>query len=140
MRSLLRIKELHDTVRTQAAQLADWSRTLERRVDEQLAQLDRLGRLKRFFSPQLAELIVSGTADDPLRSHRREITVVFLDLRGFTAFAETAEPEELMSVLREYHAEAEVEELVDAEKVGELSLKGCLRPVPAFSLLRLRPA
>src|SRR5204863_2653812 len=58
-----------------------------------------------FFSPQLAEMIVSGDAEDPLRSHRREITVVFLDLRGFTAFAETAEPEEVMGVLREYHAQ-----------------------------------
>src|SRR5207237_8825973 len=60
---------------------------------------------KRFFSPHLAELIVAGGAEDPLRSHRREVTVVFLDLRGFTAFAETAEPEEVMGVLREYHAE-----------------------------------
>ena len=65
--------------------------------------MERLGRLKRFFSPQLAELIVAGGADDPLRTHRREITVVFLDLRGFTGFAETAEPEEVMGVLREYH-------------------------------------
>jgi adenylate cyclase len=98
VKSLLRIKVLHD-------ELAEWNRTLERRVEQQLAQLDRLERLKRFFSPQLAELIVSGGAEDPLRSHRREITVVFLDLRGFTAFAETAEPEEVMGVLREYHAE-----------------------------------
>jgi class 3 adenylate cyclase len=65
----------------------------------------QLERLKRFFSPQLAEAIVTGGADDPLQSHRRQVTVVFLDLRGFTAFAETAEPEELMTVLREYHAE-----------------------------------
>ncbi len=67
--------------------------------------VERLGRLKRFFSPQLAEAIVLGGADDPLRTHRREITVVFLDLRGFTAFAETAEPEEVMGVLRDYHRE-----------------------------------
>jgi class 3 adenylate cyclase len=67
--------------------------------------VEQLGRLKRFFSPQLAELIIRGGADDPLKTHRREITVVFLDLRGFTAFAETSEPEELMGVLREYHAE-----------------------------------
>ena len=67
--------------------------------------VEQLGRLKRFFSPQLAELIVQGGADDPLKTHRREVTVVFLDLRGFTAFAETSEPEELMEVLREYHAE-----------------------------------
>jgi adenylate cyclase len=97
VKSLLRIKVLHD-------ELADWNRTLEQRVEQQLAQLDRLERLKRFFSPQLAELIVSGETEDPLKSHRREITVVFLDLRGFTAFAETSEPEEVMGVLREYHA------------------------------------
>jgi class 3 adenylate cyclase/CheY-like chemotaxis protein len=105
VRSLLRIKTLYDTIQAQAAQLADWNRTLERRVEEQVAQLDRLSRLKRFFSPQLAELIVAGGAEDPLRTHRRDVTVVFLDLRGFTAFAETAEPEEVMGVLREYHAE-----------------------------------
>ena len=86
-------------------ELVEWNRTLERRVEEKVAEIERLGRLKRFFSPQLAELIVAGGADDPLRSHRREVTVVFLDLRGFTAFAETAEPEEVMGVLREYHAE-----------------------------------
>jgi adenylate cyclase len=70
-----------------------------------VAQLEQLSRLKRFFSPQLAELIVAGGAEDPLKTHRREITVVFLDLRGFTAFAETAEPEELMGLLAEYHRE-----------------------------------
>ncbi len=112
VKSMLRIKALHDTVQeqtvrleAQAAQLADWNKTLEQRVQEQVAQLERLGRLKRFFSPHLAEAIVAGGAEDPLRTHRREVTVVFLDLRGFTAFAETAEPEEVMGVLREYHAE-----------------------------------
>ena len=98
VRSLLRIKALHD-------ELTEWNKTLERRVEEQVAQLERLDRLKRFFSPQLAEMIVSGDAEDPLKSHRREITVVFLDLRGFTSFAETSEPEEVMGVLREYHGE-----------------------------------
>jgi adenylate cyclase len=97
VRSLLRVKTLWD-------QVAELNRTLESRVAEQVAQLDRLGRLRRFFSKQLAEAILGGGADDPLKSHRREITVVFLDLRGFTAFAETAEPEEVMGVLREYHA------------------------------------
>jgi class 3 adenylate cyclase len=96
--------QLFDTVQTLAAQLSEWNKTLEQRVQEQLAQLERLGRLKRFFSPQLAELIVSGAAEDPLQTHRREITVVFLDLRGFTAFAEVSEPEAVMGVLREYHA------------------------------------
>jgi class 3 adenylate cyclase len=106
VRSLLRIKHLYDTVDDLARQLAETNRTLEARVTEQVAQLERLSRLKRFFAADLAELIVAGDADDPLKSHRREITVVFLDLRGFTAFAETAEPEEVMNVLREYHAEA----------------------------------
>jgi len=91
-------KRLHD-------ELLKWNRTLEQRVRDKVAEVERLGRLKRFFSPHLAELIVAGGAEDPLKTHRREITVVFLDLRGFTAFAETAEPEEVMEVLREYHAE-----------------------------------
>ena len=103
VRSMLRIKRLHDTVETLAAEVKEWNASLERRVAEQVGELERVGRLRRFFSPQLAELIVSGGADDPLKSHRREITVVFLDLRGFTAFAEVAEPEEVMGVLREYH-------------------------------------
>jgi class 3 adenylate cyclase len=104
VRSLLRIKELHDKVQSQAAELADWNRLLVERVAEQVRQIDRLARLKRFFSPKLAELIVSGGAQDPLVPHRREVTVVFLDLRGFTAFAESVAPEKVMSVLREYHA------------------------------------
>jgi adenylate cyclase len=103
VRSMLRIKRLHDTVETLAAEVKDWNTSLERRVAEQVGELERVGRLRRFFSPQLAELIVKGGTDDPLKSHRREITVVFLDLRGFTAFAEVAEPEEVMAVLREYH-------------------------------------
>jgi adenylate cyclase len=89
-------KRLHD-------QLIEWNQTLEQRVREKVAEVERLGRLKRFFSPHLAELIVAGGAEDPLKTHRREITVVFLDLRGFSTFAETTEPEEVMSVLHEYH-------------------------------------
>jgi class 3 adenylate cyclase len=109
-KSMLRIKALHDTVLEQAArleeqsaQLAEWNRTLEQKVAEQLAELERVGRLKRFLSPQLAELIVSKGDEEFLESHRREITVLFCDLRGFTAFSETGEPEEVMEVLREYH-------------------------------------
>ena len=105
VRSLLRIKSLYDEVERQKAELAEWNRTLEQRVADGVAQLERMGRMKRFFSPQIADLILTGGTDDPLRSHRREITVVFLDLRGFTAFTETADPEEVMGVLREYHAE-----------------------------------
>ena len=104
VKSMLRIKQLHDTVQALAEERAEWNRTLERRVAEQVDQLEQLGRLRRFFSPQLAELIVTGGTVDPLQTHRREITVVFVDLVGFTAFAETAEPEELMGMLREYHA------------------------------------
>ncbi len=90
-------KHLHD-------QMVAWNQTLEQRVREKVAEVERLGRLKRFFSPHLAELIVAGGAEDPLKTHRRQITVVFLDLRGFSTFAETTEPEEVMSVLHEYHA------------------------------------
>jgi adenylate cyclase len=98
-------KRLRDRDAQHVKELAEWNRTLEERVAEQVALVDRLGRLKRFFSPQLAELIVAGGTDDPLKTHRRDITVCFLDLRGFTAFAENVEPEEVMGVLREYHAE-----------------------------------
>jgi adenylate cyclase len=103
VRSLLRIKRLYETVETQRAELAKWTETLEQRVHDEVEKSERLGRLKRFFSPQLADLIVAGGADDPLVSHRRELTVVFLDLRGFTSFAETAEPEVVMQALSDFH-------------------------------------
>src|SRR5882724_9082997 len=102
VKSVLRVKALHDQVQAQAADLANWNRTLEQRVEEQVAEIERIGRLKRFLSPQVAQLVSSGD-ERVLESHRREVTVVFCDLRGFTAFAETAEPEEVMTVLREYH-------------------------------------
>jgi class 3 adenylate cyclase len=89
-------KALRDEVRA-------WNKNLEERVREQVAELNRLGRLKGFFSPQLAESIINGGGEDLLKTHRREVVVVFLDLRGFTAFADSAEPEEVMSVLGEYH-------------------------------------
>ncbi len=111
VKSMLRIKELHDTVceqsarlEDQSAQLAEWNQTLEQRVEKQLIELERVGRLRRFLSPQLAELIVSSEDERLLESHRSEIAVVFCDLRGFTAFSETGEPEEVMGVLREYHS------------------------------------
>ena len=98
-------KRLRDREALHLRQLAEWNQTLEQRVGEQVSLVERLGRLKRFFSPQLAELIVTGGADDPLKTHRRDLTVCFLDLRGFTAFAESVEPEEVMGVLRQYHAD-----------------------------------
>lgn len=111
VRSMLRIKALHDTVQEQAAklqeqteQLLDWNRSLEERVAKQLGEIERVSRIRRFLAPQVAELIASSNTDDTLlQSHRREITVVFCDLRGFTAFSETAEPEEVLAVLGEYH-------------------------------------
>jgi class 3 adenylate cyclase len=102
VRSVLRVKALHDQVQAQAAELATWNRTLEHRVAEQVAEIERIGRLKRFLSPQVAQLVSSGD-ERVLESHRRAVTVVFCDLRDFTAFAEAAEPEEVMAVLREYH-------------------------------------
>jgi adenylate cyclase len=103
--SLARVKRYHDTVRRQAAELAEWNAKLEDRVRIQVEELDRLGRLRRFLSPQLADLVVDAGDDSFLRSHRREIVVVFCDLRGFTPFAEASEPEEVMEVLGTYHRE-----------------------------------
>jgi adenylate cyclase len=103
VKSLLRIKEYHDTIQSQAVELAAWNKGLEERVQQQVQELERLARLRRFLAPQLAELIASDRHEQVLESHRREVTVVFCDLRGFTAFSETTEPEEVMRVLREYH-------------------------------------
>ncbi|HEV2356974.1 MAG TPA: response regulator [bacterium] len=104
VKSMLRIKALHDTVQAQTAQLTEWNRTLEERVAAQVSEIERVSGLRRFLSPQVAEAILSAGTERILESHRREITVAFCDLRGFTAFSETAEPEELMGVLHEYHA------------------------------------
>jgi adenylate cyclase len=104
VRSLLRIKDYHDTIEAQSAELAAWNRELEQRVAEQIGAIERMSRLRRFLSPQLAELVLSSGDESFLQSHRREITVVFADLRGFTSFAETGEPEDVMRVLGEYHA------------------------------------
>jgi adenylate cyclase len=110
VRSMLRIKSLHDKVQEQAAvleqqkdQLAAWNRSLEQRVAEQVAEIERVGRLRRFLPPQIFDLVAAAGQDKLLESHRREVTCVFCDLRGFTAFTATAEPEEVMTVLREYH-------------------------------------
>jgi adenylate cyclase len=111
VRSLLRLKELHDTVQSQATtlkeqteQLSEWNRRLEERVAKQVEEIERIGRLRRFLAPQVAQMIASSdTSDSLLASHRREVTVVMCDLRGFTSFTEITEPEEVMAVLREYH-------------------------------------
>ena len=103
VKSLVRIKRYQDTIRRQAAELEAWNRQLEERVESQVAALERATRLRRFLSPQMAELIIDSGDESILESHRREIVVVFCDLRQFTAFAESSEPEELMAVLSEYH-------------------------------------
>jgi len=101
--SMLRIKALHDTVEAQRRELAAMNAGLEERVSRQVQEIERIGRLRRFLAPQLAEMIVSKGDESIFASHRRDIVALFCDLRGFTAFAETAEPEEVMTVLREYH-------------------------------------
>jgi class 3 adenylate cyclase/CheY-like chemotaxis protein len=104
VKSMLRLKQLHDTVAAQSADLAAWNTLLQERVAQQLAEIERVNRLKRFLAPQVVELILSSGDDRILESHRRDISVVFCDLRGFTSFAENSEPEEVMGVLGEYHA------------------------------------
>jgi len=104
VRSALRLKALHEEVQAQAEDLANWNQTLEQRVADQLAEIGRMARLKQFLAPQIAELVLSAGEDRVLASHRRDVSVVFCDLRGFTAFSEIAEPEEVMTVLREYYA------------------------------------
>ncbi|HEV8030496.1 MAG TPA: response regulator [Stellaceae bacterium] len=111
VRAMLRIKALHDTVHEQAGKLSDqaaelamWNKDLEARVQAQLGEIERMGTLKRFLAPQLAEMIISSGDESILEIHRRDIVVVFCDLRGFTAFAVTAEPEEVLDLLNEYHA------------------------------------
>jgi class 3 adenylate cyclase len=97
VRAMMRLKEMHDT-------LAEWNRSLADTVKKQVSELERMARLKRYLSPQIAETIL-GQDDELFKTHRREITIVFLDLRGFTAFSDSAEPEEVMEFLRHYHAE-----------------------------------
>jgi class 3 adenylate cyclase/putative methionine-R-sulfoxide reductase with GAF domain len=91
-------------LRERTEEIAGWNRELEARVAAQLTEIERTGKLRRFLAPQLAELIVAQGDESILESHRREIVVVFCDLRGFTGFAERAEPEEVMALLRDYHA------------------------------------
>lgn len=104
VRSLLRVKRLLDETRSQAAALARLNEGLQQIVADKVAEIERLSRLKRFLAPALAERICAGDAQDPLRTHRQDIAVVFFDLRGFTAFSERAAPEDVMSVVRDLHA------------------------------------
>ena len=101
--SLARVKRYQDTIERQSAELAQWNSELEARVQAQVDELQRVNRLRRFLSPQLVDVIIHSGDEAFLASHRREIVVLFCDLRGFTPFAESSEPEEVMGVLSEYH-------------------------------------
>ncbi len=103
VRSLLRIKRYHDTIAAQAAELRELNRTLEDRVRTQVEELGRLRRLQRFLSPQLADALVASGDESILLSHRRQLAMLFADLRGWTSFVDSVEPEELMRVLGEFH-------------------------------------
>ena len=103
VRSLLRIKRYHDTIKAQSAELLELNRTLEERVQTQVGELERMRKLRRFLSPQLADAIISSGDDSILRSHRRKVAMFFADLRGWTGFVDAVEPEELMQVLGEFH-------------------------------------
>jgi len=111
VRSLVRIKRYHDTIEAQTSELVEWNRTLEARVDEQVVELEQMNRLRRFLSPTLAEVIVSQ-GESVLESHRREIATLFADLRGWTSFSATTEPEEVMKIIAEFH-----------NRMGELILR-----------------
>jgi class 3 adenylate cyclase len=103
VRSLVRIKRYHDTIRAQAAELAELNHTLEERVAQQVEELGRMTRLRRFLSPTLAEVVMER-GESVLESHRRELAVLFADLRGWTDFSSATEPEEVMTVVGSYHA------------------------------------
>jgi class 3 adenylate cyclase/PAS domain-containing protein len=128
------IQDKNRQVEDQAAQIAEWNARLETRVTEQVAKIGQMSRLTRFLSPKISDLIMSGDADDSLKARRTEITVVFVDLRGFTGFTETAEPEEVMSVLREYHAELGREIMVHDGTIEHFAGDGAMilfnAPVP----------
>lgn len=97
------LRTLKQQVELQAAELADWNRTLEKRVNQQVMELEKVGQLKRFLSPEVVELVVSGEDKSLLKSHRRYVAALFCDLRGFTAFSEQSKPEEVIAVLKQYH-------------------------------------
>ena len=104
IKSLLRVGEYQERIQTQTSELARLNETLQQRVDEQIEEMERLRRLQRFVSPQVAEAIMSKGTDDPVAFHRAEIAVLFADLRGYTAFTGNAEPEDAAAVMSQYHA------------------------------------
>ena len=103
-RLLKELRERTEQVEVQSQELVRLNQQLEQRVTDQVGEIERMGRLRRFLPPQVADLIVSSGTEKQLESHRREITALFCDLRGFTGFSETSDPEDVMALLRDYHA------------------------------------
>jgi adenylate cyclase len=103
-RLLKELRERTDQLEVQSQEVAELNQQLERRVADQVGEIERMGRLRRFLPPQVADLIVASGTEKQLESHRREITALFCDLRGFTGFSESSDPEDVMALLRDYHA------------------------------------
>lgn len=99
-----KLGDMYRQIEEQKSELEDWNKTLQHRVAEQVQEIERTSKLRRFLSPQVADLITSSGTEEQLQSHRREITALFCDLRGFTGFSESADPEDVMTLLRAYHA------------------------------------
>src|SRR5947209_7366363 len=155
VRAMLRIKGLHDTVQIQAqrleeqaSELAAWNKTLEERVAAQIVEIGRISRLKRFLAPQIAETIVASGGEALLESHRRDIVVLFCDMRGFTALAETAEPEDVMAarlcteakdgqILVTQRVAAAIDRLAELQHLGDVALRGLSRPIAVLNVSRL---
>src|SRR5262249_51378604 len=103
-RLLKELRERTDQLEEQSQEVVKLTQQLERRVADQVGEIERMGRLRRFLPPQVADLIVASGTEKQLESHRREITALFCDLRGFTGFSESSDPEDVMALLAEYHA------------------------------------
>ena len=103
-RLLKELRERTDEVEVQSKEVVKLNQQPEQRVADQVGEIERMGRLRRFLPPQVADLIVASGTEKQLESHRREITALFCDLRGFTGFSESSDPEDVMALLRDYHA------------------------------------
>ena len=103
-RLLKELRERTSQLEMQSQELVELNQQLEQRVADQVGEIERMGRLRRFLPPQVADLILASGSEKQLESHRREITALFCDLRGFTGFTESADAEDVMALLRDYHA------------------------------------
>jgi class 3 adenylate cyclase len=134
---------LLDELRERTEEVEKLNQQLEQRVTDQVDEIERMSRLRRFLPPQVADLIVASGSEKQLESHRREITALFCDLRGFTGFTESADAEDVMALLRDYHAAiGEIiikyngtQNAVQVEPVGEFELKGIRRPLAAYNVV-----